>query len=805
VNVVTAWRLLDTTPGSATSPDDLQDLWSRAVEVTDATVVGAIDAARERCAGETDGRDWWYATTLSSPHEEWIDFAGMTAPATIFLDNDPVAEADSMFLPVSVPVPPGEHNLVIHFPALDAVVRKRRPRGRWRSNLVATQGLRWIRTTLIGRAPVYSGVPPVVGFWRPVRIRSRTLARALTVTADARTGRVTIDGIAPQPGNVLLSLVRNGTVVARASASAGHDAHFSLTTSVSDPALWWPRGYGAQHLYTAVLSMSGTPLGEKMFGFRILEKSDSGDGFAVRVNGVDIFCRGAVWMPPDPVRVTSDGTEVRRHLQHLADAGANMLRIPGGTAPAEPEFWAGCADLGILVWHDAMQATFDPPAEIQQLLCAEIRELLRSESGNPALTVISGGNELIQQPEMLGLAADQRDVTGLSDALSDVVATESDALFVAASPSAPPGSNHLAIRPDSGIAHWFGVGGYLRPLSDVESARVRFAAECLAFSIPPTPAAIDHHFSGAAVAGHDPRWKAGVPRDRGSSWDFEDVRDHYVAEIFGVNPFEVRRTDPARYLHLGRLAVAEAMLSCYSYWRRHDSECAGALVLASKDLHPGAGWGLLDVDGRPKAPLEALTRIWSPIAARLSSAGLAGMRIDIYNDGPGALAGTLELVATNAFGARVVEATTAISVGAHSSATLHDSDITGRFTDLSHAHGFAEPVADAVQVTVLIDDVVAARDVYVIRPRTEQVLVDLTANAVFAEGGWHVDLTSRTTLRYVQIDVAGWRPTDNFFHLAGGLPYRVSLAALNDSSSPPRGSVTSIDALTGTRFTGVVD
>ena len=64
-------------------------------------------------------------------------------------------------------------------------------------------------------------------------------------------------------------------------------------------------------------------------------------------------------------------------------------------------------------------------------------------------------------------------------------------------------------------------------------------------------------FGGSSVAGQGPAWKAGVPRDSGTSWDFEDVRDFYVGELFGVDPLEVRYADPDWALDLGRAAVAE--------------------------------------------------------------------------------------------------------------------------------------------------------------------------------------------------------------------------------------------------------
>lgn len=168
------------------------------------------------------------------------------------------------------------------------------------------------------------------------------------------------------------------------------------------------------------------------------------------------------------------------------------MRVPSGLACEQPQYYRSCAELALLVGQAVMQASFDPPDEVAVLMGRELTELLASHSGNPAFEVISCGNETEQQPEMFGLSrADRRH---------------------------PLLHTGLPTR----IGHWFGVGGYLRPLSDVRTAGVRFAAECLAFSVPPPPSAVELHFG---TAGHAPRWKAAVPQNRTAAWDCEDVRD----------------------------------------------------------------------------------------------------------------------------------------------------------------------------------------------------------------------------------------------------------------------------------------
>ncbi|OZG29180.1 glycosyl hydrolase [Williamsia sp. 1138] len=789
MTTVVGWRLVDTEPGAAATPGELGARWDDTVQIGEPTTVGAIRGSAEAI----DARDWWFQTSLSSSTPRTIAFEGVTAPATVFIDGQPVATVESMFLPVLVDVPAGRHQLSVLFPSLDRALATRRPRGRWRSSLIAAQGMRWVRTSLIGRAPVYQGPPAPVGFWRPVRFVPESGPREVVVRPAAASGRVDIAGVVSPDTPVTVAISYRGREVTRASVHADETGRYRLAATVPEPHLWWPRGYGDQSLYTVTTLVGEAAADQRVFGFRTVTATTSDGGFGIRVNDVAIFARGAVWMDPAQDAASPMTDALRRQLAHLAAAGANMIRIPGGTTYAGPELWSLCAEQGILVWQDVMLATFDPPDEVGDLLRRELQSLLRTVSGNPALTVISGGNETIQQPEMLGLDPAQRRIDLLHTVLPTVVSDEADVPYVAASPSAPAGSDDLAIRPDSGVSHWFGVGGYLRPLPDVRHAGVRFAAECLAFAIPASPAAVDRHFSGAQVAGHAPDWKTGVPRDRGSSWDFEDVRDHYVSEVFAVNPFLVRRLDPDRYLQLGRAAIAEAMIACYSWWRREDSRCDGALVLSARDLRPGPGWGLLDVDGDPKAPLDALSRVWAPIAVTATSEGLSGVRIDVYNDGPTPLAGTLALIATNSSGHRVADADTAVVVEPHSSVTFHDADLTGRFTDLSHAYGFGTAVADAVEVSLLMDGAVVARDVLVVTPRPGQARTDLTATAQQEAGDWYLTLQTSVCLRYVEITLAGWRPSDNFFHLAGGSAYVVRLIPHDGAREQPSGTVTSID------------
>ena len=321
-----------------------------------------------------------------------------------------------------------------------------------------------------------------------------------------------------------------------------------------------------------------------------------------------------------------------------------------------------------------------------------------------------------------------------------------------------------------------------------------FAAECLAFANPPSPGAVERHFGSAAAAGHHPDWKAGVPRDRGASWDFEDVRDFYVREVFGVDPLAVRRADPERYLQLGRMAVAEAMGRCFSFWRQPGSGCDGALVLSAKDVVPGAGWGLLDVDGAPKAALDVLARVWEPVGVTITDAGLNGVRIGLHNDSGADIGGELRLQATDVRGSVVVDAKCDVVVPAHSARTWHDHEITGEFRDLSGAFGFGAPVVDGIDVRWWLPQAGrSARECLVTQPRPGQSASVLRATALRSgPDRFEVEVSADVAVRYVTLDLPGWRLSDNAFHLLAGVPYTVSVQG---SGAAPTGWVSSVDTL----------
>ncbi|MGD0748798.1 MAG: glycoside hydrolase family 2 protein [Acidimicrobiales bacterium] len=753
-----------------------------------------------------DGSEWWYRCRFDAPEASlqgpWrLEFDGLATVADAWLNGEPVLHSENMWVTHQITVDRLDaHNvLLLRFAALAPLLAERRPRPRWRSLQLRSQNQRWYRTTLLGRVPGWSACGAPVGPWRPVRLHHAgtpfVAERHLVATCEGTGGmvgvRLFLEGV--NPGTEVQVHVgdhRQAAVVSVLEGGTGIDA----VVRVPDAERWWPHTHGSQPLYPVRLTANGLDVELGTVGFRTVEADRDGGAFRISVNGVPVFCRGAFWMPPDVVTLRASEEALRESLRLVVEGGMNMLRIGGYVSYEDTAFWDMCDELGILVWQDCMLAGFDPPEDpaFVESLRLELTQQLGRLQGHPSLAVVCGSSETHQQAAMFGLSPDRWRSVLLEETIPAIAAViVPDVPYVVSSPS----GGDLPFEPGQGVAHYFGVGAYLRPLADARTAGVRFAAECLSFGIPPEQSTVERCFGGATVAGHHPSWKAGVARDSGSSWDFEDVRDDYVRRIFGIDPFRARYADPERYLDLGRAVVAHIMSTVMAEWRCEQSSCAGALILSWHDLCPGAGWGLLDSLTVPKAPWYALRRVLAPVAVLMTDEGLAGLRVHVMNDTPSPVQGELRLSLYNAGGSVVEEAESVVEVGRHSEQQWNAATLLGGFRDLTNAYRFGPPAYDVVRVRLQTDDVVSeAFHLPVGDGRPQEPDIGLEAQATPVGDDWQLTVRTRRFAQWVALEVPGFALDDSWFHLAPGGERTIALRPRGDGARP-KGRVRALNCL----------
>jgi len=368
-------------------------------------------------------------------------------------------------------------------------------------------------------------------------------------------------------------------------------------------------------------------------------------------------------------------------------------------------------------------------------------------------------------------------------------------------PSAPCGGD-LPFRTRSGVANYFGVGAYLRPLEDVRRAEIRFASECLAFANVPEPemlAKMAVATPGGSSPTH-PAWKRTVPRDSGTGWDFEDVRDHYLKMLYSADPVALRYADTARYWELSRMVSGEVMAEVFGEWRRPASPCGGGIILWSADLEPGAGWGILDSQGQPKAAYWFLKRALAPCAIWTTDEGLNGVDIHVANDRSAAVDAWLR-VALYRRDRQVAESDLAIAIPKHQALTFSVEQILGSFVDAACAYRFGPPGHDVIVASLHLNrgDLPLAQSFRFPAGRTTQSApisdLGMAVQAhVLADGTIDVLLSSLRLAWGVRVAAPGFMPDDAYFGVEPSGKRRIVLSPLQLGEAPASIAVTAMNA-----------
>jgi beta-mannosidase len=830
------WQAVATEPDACPDPGGIDRLGWLAARVP-GTAAGALRDAGIDPAGDLDAQDWWFRTSFDDPGAQdgeqiVLRLDGIATVADVYLNGQRVLASDSMFAAHAIDVGArlrASNELAIRCRALSPLLRQRRkPRARWRTKLVSNGELRWFRTMLLGRAPGFARGPAAVGPWRPVWLeRRRGVALSelrLRPRVSGGDGVLAVRARLAAPSEALPTAVAieldgpSGHHAAPlALAREGGELVASGELRIASVATWWPHTHGEPVLHDVRLvvtcaSQTGAVEAGRV-GFRSLapgaraDHDIAADGLHLHVNGVGIFARGAVWTPIDPVGLAPHPRELRTALETVCDAGMNMLRIPGTGAYEQPAFYDLCDELGILVWQDFMFANLDYPFsddEFRGKVEREATELLASLAGRPSLSVLCGNSEIEQQVAMLGLDPELGRGEFFGEALPALLeAAQADALYV---PSAPSGGD-LPFRPDRGVANYYGVGGYRRPLTDARAAGVRFAAECLAFANVPDAEAIEELLpqTPGNVVAHHPIWKAGVPRDAGSGWDFDDIRDHYLARLYGVDPVELRSIDHDRYLDLSRAVTGEVMAEVFGEWRRAASSCGGALVLWLRDLAPGAGWGVLDHRGEPKVAFHHLRRALAPVAVWTTDEGLGGVAIHVANDHPDPLSARLRVSLYRDLEQQVGEALEPLELEGHGAHESNVETLLGQFVDAAWAYRFGPPAQDLVVASVERDGDLLAQSVRFPagRPAAAEApgRIGLEASAQSLPGGTvRLTVSSRRLAYGVRVHVPGFVPADDAFAIEPGAIRSVMLRPRTPDAAFAGGALTALNVRGRTRI-----
>ena len=239
----------------------------------------------------------------------------------------------------------GRHDLAIRFKALAPVLASiSGPRARWRPMMIVPASLRLVRISPLGHMPGWAPQVPLIGLWKPVEIVARraplrVASLRLNPSLRGTSGHLAIDIRLDRPVDATAEVFCAG---ARLTLDRTGPDRFSGELVIDNVVPWWPHTHGEPALHEASLTIGNTTLDLGRIGFRNLavDRGADGRGFALRVNDQPMFCRGASWMPPDPLRARQRRSErshrkgARCRHEHAAHLGTATPESEAFIAPA---------------------------------------------------------------------------------------------------------------------------------------------------------------------------------------------------------------------------------------------------------------------------------------------------------------------------------------------------------------------------------------------------------------------------------------------------------------------------------------
>jgi len=174
---------------------------------------------------------------------------------------------------------------------------------------------------------------------------------------------------------------------------------------VPNPKLWWPKGYGKQHLYDMefqllykgeVVDTYRNRIGIRLFEIETEYDSDMDNNeFKIWVNGTPVMAKGTNWVALDALH-SRDKDRLKKAHDMLDDLGCNIVRCWGGNVYEDHEFFDLCDERGIMVWQDFTLACGIYPQndEFCSIIENEATAIVKKLRNHPSLLLWAGDNEI---------------------------------------------------------------------------------------------------------------------------------------------------------------------------------------------------------------------------------------------------------------------------------------------------------------------------------------------------------------------------------------------------------------------------
>lgn len=381
---------------------------------------------------------------------------------------------------------------------------------------------------------------------------------------------------------------------------------------VKNPRLWWPAGYGNPELYELEVATPDSSM-SKNIGLRdvqvIHEKDEIGASFSFRINGIDIFAKGANWIPCDAMPSRQTPERYENLIDSSLLANMNMLRIWGGGQYEKEIFYDLCDKKGIMVWHDMMfSCSIYPSTEefIENVTCELEYQIPRLKS-HPCIVMWCGDNELIGATGWYGPQNKTKwllNFDRLNHAIDKVVTElDPDRVFWPSSPCGGPDNLLIDGWHDDtcGDMHYWTVWQEANRLEAYYDVKPRFCSEFGFMAFP----SMDN------IRKFCPEDQMNVSSP---VMDLHQKNFRGNAAMIGMFGYYFRMPESfAGMVYLSQLQQAIAIKMAVEFWRTLKPRCMGTLFWQLNDDWSAVSLSSIDYDGKWRQLQYHAKRFFEPV------------------------------------------------------------------------------------------------------------------------------------------------------------------------------------------------
>lgn len=578
--------------------------------------------------------DWVYErefrvpAALLSEKAVFLNCDGLDTVATIYINGRRVTRSENMFTRVRVEVKKflraGANTIQIEFvsPEKTAVAAAKRlpypiPTG---SAPVFSPHRNLVRKVQCHAGWDWGICLMVSGINGAIYLGATSLGHIEYVTTKQthRRGRVTVEVAteiqSPAGGRTELE-VKLGTerVVKPITLQPGLNVVRTRVT-VREPKLWWPNGCGAQPLYPLVVRVAGDEV-RKRIGLRTIEvinvEDKRGLSMTFRVNGRDIFCKGANWIPCDAMPQRQTRAVYEDLLESARQAHMNMLRVWGGGQYERDDFYDLCDEKGLLLWHDFMFSCALYPATPEFLanVRQEARHQVKRLQTHACLALWCGNNEDVGALTWFKESREQRDrylvdYDRLNEGILGAAVDECDPtrLFWPSSPCGGRGDYSDCWHADNrGDMHYWSVWHEGKSFDAYYAVTPRFCSEFGYQSFP----SLDQ------IRQYAPRDQFNVTAPI-MEWHQRHPRGNSIITEMFSRYFRMPEGFE-NFVYLSQVQQALAIKIAVEHWRHLRPTCMGTLYWQLNDNWPVCSWSSVEHGGKWKLLHYAAKQFYAPV------------------------------------------------------------------------------------------------------------------------------------------------------------------------------------------------